>query len=74
MFFFHKPQPEPIPYDASRQEPVVQKSICTGEAAAGFLDRETGKFHEYMLIQDRKELADFCQRTGTTEAEIRTIY
>lgn len=49
-----RPRREPvgrIPYDPERQIPVIRSSICTGEKAAGFKDRDGGKFVEVMLIR-----------------------
>ena len=63
---------EPLPYDPARQEPAVRRSICTGEMTVGFLDRDTGKFHEYMLVRTREELEEFRRAAGVTD--IRTIY
>ncbi|MBQ9347874.1 MAG: aspartate dehydrogenase [Oscillibacter sp.] len=73
MSWFHK-KPEPIPYDREKQQPAVRRSICTGEMTAGFLDRDTGKFRELMLLDGQKELEAFCQRTGVEERDIKTIY
>ena len=61
-----------IPYDPETQEPAVRKSICTGEMTVGFLDRSTGKFHDYMCVHDQAELNAFCRRLGVDS--IRTIY
>lgn len=74
MLFFHKKTPEPIPYDPAVREPAVRRSICTGEATAGFVDRETGRFQDLMLLRDQKELEDFCRRTNVAPGDIRTIY
>ena len=73
MSWFHK-KPEPIPYDRDRQRPAVRRSICTGEMTAGFVDRDTGQFRELMLLDNRKALEEFCQRTGVEEQEMQTIY
>ena len=63
---------ETFPYDPEKQEPVVRCSICTGEQAAGFLDRANGRFTEYMLIRDQRDLEQFRKICGA--AEIRRIY
>jgi len=70
MRFFKKKRP--LPYDPETQEPVVRKSICSGEMTAGILDKQTGKFHELMLLENQQALKDFCRQMGI--AEIRTIY
>ena len=71
MPLFRKKQEPPIPYDPQTQEPAVRKSICTGEMTVGFIDKATGKFHDYMLV-DSQGLEEFCRRVG--RKEIRTIY
>ena len=70
MRLFRK-KPE-IPYDPVTQEPAVRKSICTGEMTVGFLDRATGKFHDYMCVHTQAELDGFCRSLGVDS--IRTIY
>ena len=60
-------------YDPGKQFPVIRKSICTGEAVAGFSDRTTGKFSEVMLIRTPKDLEDFRRQYGI-EGPIKTIY
>ncbi len=61
-----------IPYDPARQEPAVRRSICTGEMTAGFIDRETGQFHDLMRLDGPAALEDFRRRTGVES--LRTIY
>ncbi len=51
-------------YDPGREKPVIRASICTGEQAAGFKDRESGHFHEVMLIKDGKDLEAFMKAYG----------
>ena len=70
MGLFHK-KPK-LPYDPAAQEPAVRRSICTGEMTVGFIDRETGRFHEYMLVRTPAELEAFRQSLGVEE--LRTIY
>lgn len=67
-----KKKPEMIPYDPATQEPVVRRSICTGEMTVGFIDRRTGQFHDLRRVDGQKELEEFRQSVGA--AEIRTIY
>ena len=71
MPLFRKKHEPSIPYDPQTQEPAVRKSICTGEMTVGFIDKATGKFHDYMLV-DSQGLEEFCHRVGCKE--IRTIY
>ena len=54
--------------------PALRISICTGEKTAGFIDNETGHFHDLYLITSQKELEVFCQKTGTTPETIERIY
>lgn len=61
-----------IPYDPDTQEPAVRRSICTGEMTVGFIDRATGKFHDYMCVHTQAELDEFCRTLGVDS--IRTIY
>ena len=74
MQFFHKKQAPGIPYDPAVQQPAVRRSVCTGEMTAGFLDRETGRFQDLMLLRDQAELADFARRTGVAPEEVKTVY
>ena len=63
---------EPKSYDKEKLEPVIRKSICTGEEVAGFMDRETGHFTSLMLITSEKDLEAFKAEWGIDE--IRIIY
>ncbi|MBR1586142.1 MAG: aspartate dehydrogenase [Clostridia bacterium] len=69
--FRKKASPPDISFDPATQEPAVRKSICTGEMTVGFLDKTTGAFHEWMLV-DQAGLDAFRKRTGAQE--IKTIY
>lgn len=60
-----------FPYDPSRQEPAVRKSICTGEMTVGFVDRQTGKFHDLLLV-DAQGLEEFRRKTHAEK--LREIY
>ena len=60
-----------VQFDRTGKYPVIRASICTGEQVAGFKDETTGKFEELMLIRDRADLAEFLERYGVTEEEIR---
>ena len=75
MSLFHRnKRSSSIPYDPKTQQPAVRRSICTGEMTLGFVDIETGKFREYMLARDQRELEDFCRDVGVAPGEIKTIY
>ncbi len=53
-------------YDSSYEEPVIRCSICTGEQVAGFLNLDTGKFEEVMLIRTSQDLENFQNEYGIT--------
>ena len=59
-------------YDPAKQEPAVRRSICTGEMTVGFIEKETGRFRDFMKVNGPKELEEFCRALGVKE--IRTIY
>ena len=60
-------------YDHEALEPVIRKSICTGEEVAGFREKESGRFRSVMLLKSDKDLDAFRREWGIEE-EIRTIY
>ena len=60
-------------FDPQAQEPVLKRSICTGETTAGFKDRKTGHYHEVMLIRTPKDLAAFMKQYGISEP-LKTEY
>ena len=75
MSWFHRSRkPAAIPYDPETQRPAVRRSICTGEMTVGFIDRRTGRFRDYMLARDQRELEAFCRAVGVDPGEIETIY
>ena len=41
-----------VKYNPEKQKAVLRCSICTGEQVAGFMDVETGKIEEVMLIRN----------------------
>lgn len=54
-------------YDPETQEPILKKSICTGETTAGFKDRRTGKYYDIMLIRNQRDLDEFMETYGIEE-------
>ncbi len=58
-----------VEYDHDLLKPVLRCSICTGEQAAGFQNRETGDFKEVCLIRNEKDLNEFMETYGVTEIE-----
>ena len=67
--FFRKQKEKLIEYNPDLQQPVIRCSICTGEQTAGLRDRDTGKFHEVMLIRDDADMTRFQYMVGTDEIE-----
>ena len=74
MSLFRKNSTPKILYDAATWQPAVRRSICTGEMTLGFVDRSTGRFREYQLARDQKELEAFCRDVGVEPNQIKTIY
>ena len=74
MSLFKKKTSVSIPYDHETMEPAVRSSICTGEMTVGFLEKKTGKFHEYELARTRSEVDAFCERVGIEPKEIKHIF
>ena len=70
--FRRKTQPNPFPPD--RYEPVLRRSICTGETTACVRERETGKVHDLLLIRTEQDLKQFAADYGVGPSEIPTIY
>jgi len=63
---------EKIVYDPSKEEPVLKKSICTGETTAGLLDKASGKYRDLRLIKNSADVSKFMEDCGVSE--VRTIY
>ncbi len=61
-----------IEYDKEKCQPVLRRSICTGEKVAGFQNLDSGEFKEYQLIHDDRELQEFMKGCGISS--IKTIY
>lgn len=62
------------PYDREKKQALIRASICTGEQVAGFKDKETGKFHEVMLIRNEADKALFMEKYGVLEEELVKEY
>ena len=69
--FGKRRQPPVIPFDRGGRVPVIRSSICTGEQTAGFKDPVSGRFQEYMLIRNDKDLQEFLDRYQVTECELK---
>ena len=50
-----------IYYDKENLKPVLKCSICNGEQVAGFKNIHTGKFEDFMLIKDSRDLNEFME-------------
>lgn len=61
-------------YDKNKYQPVIRASICTGEQTAGFKDKQTGKFQEFMLLHNEKDKLYFMEKYGIKEEEIIKEY
>lgn len=72
--FWKKKSEKKVSYDKEKMQPVLKVSICTGEKVVGFLDKESGKFEDIMLIRNEKELSAFCEMYGVESGEIGKIY
>jgi len=61
-------------YDKATQEPVIHKSICTGEATVGFVDKATGKYSDLRKVTDEADIMRFCREYGIDRDTLKTIY
>ena len=59
-------------YDKEHEVPALKSSICTGEQTAGFLNLETQKFRDVMLIKSPADLEVFKHAYGVDE--LKKIY
>ena len=73
LFGFKKKKQPAVTWDPALQKPVLHKSICSGETAAGFKDLSSGTIHEVMLIRDDRDLQEFMDTYGLTETP-ETVY
>ena len=71
MFFRKKVQKKT--FDPNVRKPAIRASICTGEQVAGFIDLETRRFDEVLLIRNPKDLQEFKDTYGITD-ELEVIY
>lgn len=61
-----------IYYNKDTEVPAVKSSICTGEKTAGFLDVNTGKYRDVMLVKSDADIELFKKSCGADE--VRKIY
>ena len=69
---FGKKKDKTPSYDKATEIPVLKSSICTGEQTAGFLNIETNKFRDVMLIKTPADLEVFKNTYGIDE--LKKIY
>lgn len=50
---------ERVPFHSETEEAVIRCSICTGEQAAGFKNKQTGHFTEVMVLHSEEDLERF---------------
>ena len=74
MIFFRRQKHQSVAFDLSKEEPVVKKSICTGEATVGFVDKNTGRYRDIRKVSSPLEIEAFCEEVGIDPKTIRTIY
>ncbi len=72
--FWKKEAPAKVLFDSEKEEPVVHKSICTGETTVGFSDRATGRYRDVRKVMSASEIEAFCREVGVDPQKIRTIY
>ncbi|MBP5186244.1 MAG: hypothetical protein J6040_04230 [Clostridiales bacterium] len=63
-----------VVFDREKEEPVIKKSICTGGATVGFVDKTSGHYRDIRKVTTQVEIETFCEETGTDPKSIRTIY
>ena len=74
MTLFHRKKHLSVAFDPLKEEPVVKKSICTGEATVGFVDKNTGHYRDIRKVTSPVEIEAFCEEVGIDPQTIRTIY
>ena len=72
--FFKKRNADWPSFPPEDYEPVVRKSVCTGERVACMRDRKTGKLHEVMLLRTDEDLGEFCRQYRISAEELKTVY
>ena len=67
MFGLGKNKDKTPSYDKETEVPALKSSICTGEQTAGFLDVNTGKFRDVVLIKSPADLEVFKKTYGVDD-------
>ncbi|MCR5214724.1 MAG: aspartate dehydrogenase [Eubacterium sp.] len=73
MFGIKKKTKVEIKYDPEVEQPALKTSICTGEKVAGFININSKKFRDVVLVRNSKDLDDFCQAIGVREEDLKSI-
>lgn len=71
--FIRKKKQKSLKFDTEKFQPALKASICTGEKVAGFIERETGKFEDVMLVCTEEDLQEF-RETYDIKEELKKIY
>ena len=66
MIFGKKKDKTPS-YDKEHEVPALKSSICTGEQTAGFLDVQTNRFRDVMLVKNPEDIEAFKRLCGVDE-------
>ncbi|MBR5418271.1 MAG: aspartate dehydrogenase [Clostridiales bacterium] len=74
MTIFPRKKHLSIAFDPLKEEPVIKKSICTGEATVGFVDKNTGRYRDIRKVSSPVEIEAFCEEVEIDPKTIRTIY
>lgn len=74
MTLFHRKKHLSVAFDREKEEPVIKKSICTGEATVGFVDKTSGHYKDIRKVTTQVEIETFCKEVGIDPKTIRTIY
>ncbi|MBR2751857.1 MAG: hypothetical protein IKM88_11365 [Lachnospiraceae bacterium] len=72
--FRKKEEKKPVLFEPESEEPVVHKSICTGETTVGFAHRVSGRYRDVRKVSSEAEIEAFCREVGADPKTIRTIY
>ncbi|MBR5093497.1 MAG: aspartate dehydrogenase [Oscillospiraceae bacterium] len=74
MKLFGHREPQPPRFPPEEFEPLLRKSICTGEETGCVREKATGKIREVQLIRDRRDLEEFCRACGARPEDLKTVY
>ena len=73
MGLFHQKKAE-LRFPPEAFEPLLRRSICTGETTGCVRERTSGKLREVQLIRDRRDLEEFCRACGVRPEDLKTVY